>query len=396
MRTESRVWLLFLSLIALFLFTACSKRAAGWDPESGLIIKPSGNADIPAVIREIETSFPQQIMNGSGLAGAMGGINLKAHRAGEYYLRLPLPQITDGQIPVYYGLETKPQIALLESRLQEQNDGNVFISLQLQADKGQEISIEWSSVILITQEPAIYNPALPQDFISATACVQTKDPRISELSEQLWPATNSIKDYAIQIQQFILQMESRKQPMSLDALGILNSGYNTICTANANLACALMRAKQVPCRIMATLPTISRRFEMHRIVEYYDQGTWIPFDPSMVYADIPLQPWQNIIMVKNNINDENVAMKPRPGSMLGCPFGQEIEFIRPGLNLFGPSFFWTIAAPLAEFEVSEEVVSLTIEQWQNFLQTGILSKAQILASSAHNFEQYLEVFETED
>ncbi len=138
------------------------------------------------------------------------------------------------------------------------------------------------------------------------------------------------------------------------------------------------------------LPTIPRRFEMHRIVEYADNGAWIPFDPSRVYADIPLKPWQNIIMAKTTPPDEEEAMKPRVGAMVGCPFGHEIEFSRPGLNLFGQDFFWTIAAPLAEFEVTDEAATLTAGLWERYLKTGALSASQFKAASARDLGQYLE------
>jgi len=151
-----------------------------------------------------------------------------------------------------------------------------------------------------------------------------------------------------------------------------------------------MRARQIPCRSIATLPTISRRFEMHRILEYYDHGVWITFDPSQVYADIPLKPWQNIIMSKTSIADEQASMKPRPGSMYGCPFGQEVELARPGLNLSGQAFFWTIAVPLAEFEVTEEANRLTADLWERYLKTGTLSEAQVKAVRARDLGHYLE------
>jgi len=65
-------------------------------------------------------------------------------------------------------------------------------------------------------------------------------------------------------------MEQKEQARSLDAVGILKSGQVGICTANANLACALLRVKQIPCRSIAAIPPISRRLEMHRIVEYVE------------------------------------------------------------------------------------------------------------------------------
>jgi len=394
MKPDSRTVAVRICMAAqLFLITTgCGEQSPGWDVASGVSISPSEDTGIPEAIRLVETAVPRRTMQAIGLAGAMGGVNLRAQRNGTYDVRLPLPQLVDSQIPVWYSLEAKPKEALTACRLQEQMDGNAFVNLTLNVNKGQKITIEWSSVILIVDRPLLKDRTEPEAFRAATACAQANDPQIKELAEKLWPGT--ARDYAANIQKFIREIEPRKRPMSLDALGILASGQNTICTANANLTCALMRAKQVACRSIATLPTISRRFEMHRIVEYFDNGNWVPFDPSRVYADIPLKPWQNIIMAKTSIADEQTSMKPRLGAMRGCPFGQEAELARPGLNLFGQAFFWTIAVPLAEFEVIDEAAMLTADHWKQFLKTGVLNEAQLKAASARDIGQYLEAMKT--
>jgi hypothetical protein len=72
------------------------------------------------------------------------------------------------------------------------------------------------------------------------------------------------------------------------------------------------------------------------------------------------------------------------GAMFGCPFGQEVEFSSFGLNLNGNDFYWTIAGPLAEFEVSDEAVGLAAEAWKKYLQSGVTSAAQIKAASARD------------
>ena len=180
----------------------------------------------------------------------------------------------------------------------------------------------------------------------------------------------------------------------MDALGILKSGGNWICTANANLASALMRAKHIPCRSIAVIPPISQRLEMHRIVEYCENGKWVQFDPSFLQADIPLKPWQNIIVAKTTIVDENKAMKPRMSVSLGCPYGQEFEITKAGLTVWGNDFYWTIGKPIAEFEVSDEAIRLTTGEWNRYLESGVLSQTQIKAASARNREQYVKAFQS--
>jgi hypothetical protein len=180
----------------------------------------------------------------------------------------------------------------------------------------------------------------------------------------------------------------------MDALGILDSGGNWICTANANLAAALLRAREIPARSIATIPPTAQRLEMHRVVEYFDDGRWVKFDPSSLQKDIPLKPWQNVIMAKTTMADEDIAMKPRMGTSLGCPYGQELELLDGGITLWGKDLFWTIAKPLAEFEASNEAIDLARSAWNGFLDTGKLSPGRIQAAAARDASTFLEGWKT--
>ncbi len=176
----------------------------------------------------------------------------------------------------------------------------------------------------------------------------------------------------------------------MDALGIVKSGENSICTANANLAAALLRAKGIASRSLAVIPPTGQRLEMHRIVEFADGDGWRSFDPSSLHADIPTKPWQNIIMAKSTAWDEKMAMKLRPGIMAGCPYGQEIEMLSSGVNLNGPDFYWTIAKALAEFDPSDEAIQLAVKAWNRFLETGTVSPGQLKAAFAQNADEFAE------
>src|SRR3954470_8166493 len=133
---------------------------------------------------------------------------------------------------------------------------------------------------------------------------------------------------------------------------------------------------------------------MHRVVEYLDHGQWSSFDPSSVQPDVPMPPSAGIIMAKTTIEDERDSMKPRMGSALGCPFGQEVELSDIGLTLSGNEFFWTIAAPLAEFEVNAEAASLAMENWTRFLKSGVSSTESFKAAAAKNLDEFRAAWKT--
>lgn len=272
----------------------------------------------------------------------------------------------------------------LEEMIRKSDD---ILSVVLKGDRGQEVQFEWVSVVLIAGKPESDVQSLPDTYRAATACVQSDSPEIQALAEQLWPASGDVQEYARNIQRFIRDMKQKNPPRSLDALGILDSGMNGVCTANANLALALLRAKDIPSRSMAVIPPNGQRIEMHRIVEYRDDIATNYFDPSSVSADVPMQLWQTIIMTKSTMEDEDLSMKPRMGVMLGCPHGQEAELPKAGIVFTGQEFFWTMAKPLAGFDPSDEAISLARESWTDFLTEGVMRKGQVQAATAGDSDE---------
>ena len=224
--------------------------------------------------------------------------------------------------------------------------------------------------------------------------MQAKSDEVAKVAADIWPKSDKAAEFAANIQRHIRDMKRVERPRTLDALGILKSGENSICTANANLASALMRSKAIACRSIAVIPTISQRLEMHRIVEWAEKDRWIPFDPSFLQTDIPAKPWHNIILARTTTKDEQTAMTPRMGTALGCPYGQEMELLTPGVMLTGQDFFWTTAKPLAEFEATEETAHLAAKDWVHYLETGALAPSQLKAGSAKTATEFGELLKS--
>ncbi|MCF7673788.1 MAG: hypothetical protein K9N23_04740 [Akkermansiaceae bacterium] len=107
-----------------------------------------------------------------------------------------------------------------------------------------------------------------------------------------------------------------------------------------------------------------------------------------------MKPWQNIVMAKTTIADEDLAMKPRMGVSLGCPFAQELELLDDGVTVWGADFFWTMGKPLAEFEASDEAINLARAEWNRFLATGKLGQRQFRVASARDAASFLESLST--
>jgi|GEM_PF-730081 len=375
------------------LLAGCGRGKPAWDVSSGVALATVETAEASAIRASIEaaaSAIPPRAQQGPGLAGVLGGVRLKAHASGRYDVLIPVPQMTGRQIPVCYSLSVTPPEALVASLLQQRSDGNVFVNVGLNGVREREIAIDWSGVILIVDREPSENGTRPEEYLASTACAQSDAGEVEELAERLYPRDGALRDYAASIQRFIQGMARREAPRTLDALAVLRSGEKTICTANANLACALMRERGAPCRSLAVVPINSQRLEMHRVVEYFEDGSWIPFDPSLLHDEIPLKPWRCVIMAKTTLADEEMGGVARVAAPAGCPFGQEAEISRPGLCFWGTDFFWTVAAPLAGFEAAGEAVRATSIAWTRFLETGTISPAQLESARARTLVDYLE------
>jgi hypothetical protein len=363
----------------------------GKDP--GIAIRQDDLAERQAELEKRITSAKTRVMEKSGLAGAMGGAHLRVTSGDPQEVLLPIPQLTDGQVPLCYLIRSTPPEAASDFRLCRSEEGQVTIRIRL-VGKRQDVQIAWSSVVLLAEKGLTPNRTPADPYKKATACVQSEADPISKLAAQLWPKSGKPGEFAASIQQHIRTMKRAAQPRSLDALGILKSGENSICTANANLAAALMRSKGIACRSIAVIPPISQRLEMHRIAEFAEDGRWIPFDPSSQAPDIPTKPWHNIIMARTAIEDEQAAMKPRMSIALGCPYGQEIELLTPGVRLFGADMFWTLAKPLAEFAPTDELIRVANEAWAKYLETGTLTQGQSKSGDAQTAAELVKLLKT--
>jgi Transglutaminase-like superfamily len=356
----------------------------------GVAIRQDGLAKAPADLEKRIDAAPAQVMAKSGLAGVMGGAHVRVISTDPQEVLLPIPQLADGQVPLCYFIRSTPPEAATEFRLGKRDEGDVSVRVRL-AGKRQDIKIAWSSIVLLAPKSVTPNRTPVDPYRKATACVQSGADQIDKLAMELWPKSGKASEFAANIQRHIQKMNATAQPRSLDALGILMSGQNGICTANANLAAALMRSKGIACRSVAVIPPISRRLEMHRIAEFAEDGRWIPFDPSSLSRDIPTQPWQNIIMARTTIKDEETAMKPRMSVMIGCPYGQGIEMLTPGVTLFGQDMFWTEAKPLAEFASTDEINHLAAEAWNRYLETGTLTEGQRKCGGARTANELVQL-----
>ncbi len=292
----------------------------------GTVIMQEGMESSEKELASSVMAAPASIMNRSGLVGALGGAHVKLFKAGEHEILLPLPQFADSQVPLCFYIRSEPQDAVIEYRLRKRESFNDVVGVKLSGKRDQQIQIDWSSVVLIAGKSIASNNTDPDLYRRSTPCVQADAKEIATIAQELWPENAQVADFSRNIQRFVR----------------------------------------------------------------FDEGQWRPFDPSSLHSDVPTNPCQNIVMAKTTIADENVGMRPRMGTMIGCPYAQEIELLSHGIGLSGQDFFWTTAKPIAEFEPTDDAIRLAVDAWHQYLTTGRLSRQQVSAISAQNARELLE------
>jgi hypothetical protein len=192
-------------------------------------------------------------------------------------------------------VKSTPADALQSYRLRQREDGlNWLCEVQVAPPKAGAI-IRWEALVLVSNRaaevlPRAAKPEVPPEarpWLKSTACVQSDDPAIKAKADELARDCTDIEAYARRVIQFTGNIPIKmKLFRTLDARCALACGGS--CTSRANLAAALLRARGIPARTVAHLPTWSGPLYEHWLVEYWHPGkgwTWLEsslnqFQPS--------------------------------------------------------------------------------------------------------------------
>jgi hypothetical protein len=188
--------------------------------------------------------------------------------------------------------------------------------------------VGWESLVLVGREeasplPGADRPEAPDEarpWLRATAAVQSDDPAIRAKAEELAGDDRDIEGFARRVMAFTSSHDVPGQPLrALDALHGLRCGGS--CTSRANLAAALLRARDIPARTVAHLPTWAGPLYEHWLVEYWHPGAgWVRLETS--YDTFRPQPWTMAVLNVANPDDEDRAFDDNQARfvMAGAPF----------------------------------------------------------------------------
>ena len=221
---------------------------------------------------------------------------------------LPLPLTHRSQYPLTYNLEADPPEALKSVVIYEDNPQNFVAEVILQdLAKHSRVKLTFNSTILVLPTsfadvpksaamPKVW-PAESTPWLESTWCVDSDDERIKAIGVEIRAQTNDVL-------QIIKHVESRAKKIYGSADGRVKNliavealDKRGSCTSCGNLVAALLRASNVPARVLAGYPSWSGPLQTHYIVEaYVPNYGWYPIESTMCQS-----PWPNMKQINVSI-----------------------------------------------------------------------------------------------
>jgi hypothetical protein len=232
-------------------------------------------------------------------------------------LTFPIPGTYRDQVPLTFDLKVEPPGALKGYRWVRRPDGRNWLCEVTVAPTQKGAVVRWEALVLVGRGqdaplPRADRPEAPEEaapWTRSTACVQSDDPAIRDKAKELAEGTEGVEPYARRVIEFTAHHQGRDGVAfdALDARKGLDCGGS--CTSRANLAAALLRARGIPARTVAHLPTWSGPLYEHWLVEYWHPGAgWVWLESSL--GQFRPLPCTLVVLGVANPQDEDRAFDP--------------------------------------------------------------------------------------
>jgi hypothetical protein len=244
---------------------------------------------------------------------------------------LPLPLAYRQQVPVTYELTVDPPEAATSVTIYQDTPHNhvakVSVVLRSKRDK---VAVKFRSLVLVG--PSSFSeipdraeipdqwPEQCQPWLKSTWCVDSEHDKIQALSKEIRENADDVMTLiaGVQEQAGIVFANAQGEFKDLTAVAALTSRGS--CTSNANFVAALLRASNVPARIVAGYPSWSGPLQTHYIVEaYVPQFGWYPIDSTMCKSPWPNEYQLNVAIIPPKYESKELADR-RPQAAAGVPY----------------------------------------------------------------------------
>jgi Transglutaminase-like superfamily len=232
-------------------------------------------------------------------------------------LTFPIPGTYRDQVPLTFDVQVEPPGALKSYRWVRRPDGRNWLCEVTVAPTPEGALVRWEALVLVGRGkddplPRAAQPESPEEaapWTRSTACVQSDDPAIRDKAKELAKGIEGVEPYARRVIELTAHHQGKNGvPFdALDARKGLDCGGS--CTSRANLAAALLRARGIPARTVAHLPTWSGPLYEHWLVEYWHPGAgWVWLESSL--GQFRPLPCTLVVLGVANPEDEDRAFDP--------------------------------------------------------------------------------------
>jgi transglutaminase-like putative cysteine protease len=249
-----------------------------------------------------------------------------AIRRGRGVVTFAVPGTYRDQVPLSFEVKAEPAKAMKGYKLRQREDGLNWVC-DVFVDADGPVTVWWEATVLVSdRKPATLPKAATPEvtpaverWVKPTGCVQSDDSGVKKRADELAKDTTDVGEYAKKVTDWVAKNRGTGQPFgSLDAAAALGCGGS--CTSRANLSAALLRARGIPARTVAHLPTWAGPLYVHWLTEYWHPNHgWVTIEPSRNQNQPSPSTYAVINVATPDDEDHAIFASLRSGVMAGAP-----------------------------------------------------------------------------
>jgi transglutaminase-like putative cysteine protease len=259
-------------------------------------------------------------------------------------LLIPLPLSYRKQVPVTYELAVTPPDAANDVTVYQDTDNNHVVRLKLTLTERQP-KAEFGFRSLVLVGPAEFQdvpeqiafpdewPEQCQPWLASTWCVESENEQIQAFAQEIVTDTDDVMAVIGRVEKRASEIFADAEGMGRNLTAVEALRKRGSCTSCANLVAAMLRACNIPARVVAGYPSWSGPLQTHYIVEAFvpDFG-WYPIESTLGRSPWPNTHQVNVAIVPPEYERQDVA-RYRPWVAGGVPYLSLTEIVDPPSNV---------------------------------------------------------------
>jgi hypothetical protein len=244
---------------------------------------------------------------------------------------IPLPLAYRQQVPVTYEMTVRPPDAATSIEVYQHTPHNHVVKLTLTlAEKHHKVDVQFRSVVLVGPSSFTGFPRrakLPrrwpeecQPWLVSTWCVDSQNERIRALAEEISATSDDVMTVIARVQERAAAVFRKAEGRVENLTAVEALEKQGSCTSCANLVAALLRACNIPARVLAGYPSWSGPLQTHYIVEaYVPEFGWYPIESTRCESPWPNTHQINVAIIPPEHETQKLAQR-RPWVAGGVPY----------------------------------------------------------------------------